>query len=299
MAENPGTEKVKCLLRKVDDGSFVIPYFQRGFEWKPRMVSELVESILQNYFTGLLLFWELDTEQAENEEWDPVWGAKRRNTPKVAILDGQQRLSSLYYAIYNPKRLFPNRNSYYSFFIDLSKILNEEYEESVTYKFFFSNYQSWEQLKARKEDWARTGIVPLAILSARDSDDPKQDYIDSVEFSEWLAKYLELNRSNLPAGTTTLKVYKVFSSILNYSFVFYPLGSKRDLHDICNIFARVNSKGMKLSTFDLMNAFLYPKDIRLRKNLWENLDNEVLKSIDSGMNEYLLKVISLRNICSI
>ena len=300
MAENPGTEKVKDLLRKVDDGSFVIPYFQRGFEWKPRMVSELIESILQNYFTGLLLFWELDTEQAENEEWDPVWGAKRRNTPKVAILDGQQRLSSLYYAIYNPKRLFPNRNSYYSFFIDLGKVLNEEYEESVTYKFFFSNYQSWEQLKARKEDWTRTGIVPPAILSARDSDDPKQDYIDSVEFNEWLAKYLELNRSNLPAGTTTLKVYKVFSSILNYSFVFYPLGSKRDLHDICNIFAQVNSKGMKLSTFDLMNAFLYPKDIRLRKNLWENLDNEILKSIDSGMNEYLLKVISLhkQNYCS-
>ena len=82
--------------------------------------------------------------------------------------------------------------------------------------------------------------------------------------------------------------------------MFYPLSSERDLHDICNIFARVNSKGMKLSTFDLMNAFLYPRDIRLRKNLWENLDNEVLKSIDSGMNEYLLKIISLhkQNYCS-
>lgn len=102
MAENPGTEKVNDLLKKVDDGSFVIPYFQRGFEWEPRMVCDLFESILQNYFTGLLLLWELDTEQAKNEEWDPVWGAKRVNTPKVAILDGQQRLSSLYYAIYNP-----------------------------------------------------------------------------------------------------------------------------------------------------------------------------------------------------
>jgi len=300
MAENPGTEKVKDLLKKVDDGSFVIPYFQRGFEWKPRMVSELVESILQDYFTGLLLFWELDTERAQNEEWDTVWGAERRNTPKVAILDGQQRLSSLYYAIYNPEEWFPNRHSYYSFFIDLNKVLNQEYEESVTYKFFFKNYQSWEQLEASKENWAKTGVVPLAILSARDPNDPKQDYIDSVEFNEWLIKYLKLNRGSLPANTTTLTVYKVLSSILNYSFVFYPLSIERDLHDICNIFARVNSKGMKLSTFDLMNAFLYPKDIKLRKNLWENLDNEVLKSIDSGMHEYLLKVISLhkQNYCS-
>jgi hypothetical protein len=300
MAENPGTEKVNDLLAKVDDGSFVIPYFQRGFEWKPRMVCELVESILQNYFTGLLLLWELDIKQAQNEEWDPVWGAKRKNTPSVAILDGQQRLSSLYYAIYNPKKLFPNRNSYYIFFIDITKALNEELDESITYKFFFSNYQSWERLKADKDDWAETGIVPLAILSAKDPDDPKQDYIDSVEFTEWLDKYLELNQSKVPTSTTTLKVYKVFSSILNYSFVFYPLSSNRDLHDICNIFARVNSKGMKLSTFDLMNAFLYPKDIKLRKDLWENLDNEALKGIDSGMNEYLLKVISLhkQNYCS-
>lgn len=300
MSENPGTEKVEDLLVKVNDSSFAIPYFQRGFEWKPRMVCELVESILQNYFTGLLLFWELDIEQAKNEEWDPVWGANNRNTPDVAILDGQQRLSSLYYAIYNPEKEFPNRKSFYVFYIDITKVLNEEIDESVTYKFFFSNHQSWERLKTEKDSWVKTGIVPLAILSAKDPDDPKQDYIDSVEFNEWLDKYLEINRGKLPANTTTLKVYKVFSSILNYPFVFYPLGSNRDLHDICNIFARVNSKGMKLSTFDLMNAFLYPKDIKLRKGLWENLNNEALKGVDSGMNEYLLKIISLhrQNYCS-
>jgi len=300
MAENPGTEKVEDLLRKIDDGSFVIPYFQRGFEWKPRMVCELVESILQNYFTGLLLLWELDIKEAQNEEWDPVWGAKRRKTPNVAILDGQQRLSSLYYALYNPEMLFPNRYSYYVFFIDVTKVLNEDFDESISYKYFSSNHQSWEKLKAEKDVWAASGVVPLAILSAKDPEDRKQDYIDSVEFTEWLDKYLELNHGKIPDGTTTLKVYKVFSSILNYSFVFYPLSSSRDLHDICNIFARVNSKGMKLSTFDLMNAFLYPKDIKLRKELWENLDNEALKNVDSGVNEYLLKVISLfkQNYCS-
>lgn len=300
MAENPGTDTVKSLLKKVDDGSFVIPYFQRGFEWKPRMVSELIESILQNYFTGLLLFWELNPQDAKNEEWDPIWGAEKRNTPEIAILDGQQRLSSLYYAIYNPKENFPQRHSYYSFFIDLNKVLNEEYDEAISYKFYFSNYQSWKQHKLSQDEWAETGIVPLAILSAKASDHPNQDYIDSVEFSEWISKYLEANKQNLPSGTTAFTVYKVFNSILNYSFIFYPLSSKRDLHDICNIFARVNSKGMRLSTFDLMNAFLYPKDIKLRKDLWENLDNEALKKIDTGMDEYLLKVISLhkQNYCS-
>ncbi|MEA3475101.1 MAG: hypothetical protein U9R23_01445, partial [Candidatus Cloacimonadota bacterium] len=84
------------------------------------------------------------------------------------------------------------------------------------------------------------------------------------------------------------------------NFVFYPLSGDRSTPDICNIFARVNAKGMKLSTFDLMNAFLYSKGVRLRKELWENLNNESLKDIDTNMNEYLLKLISLikQNYCS-
>jgi len=300
MSENPGTEKVKALLKKVDDGSFAIPYFQRGFEWTPGMVCDLIESILQDYFAGLLLFWELDQEQAKKEEWDPVWGAKGKKTPTVAILDGQQRLASLYYSINNPAKLFPKRNSFYVFYIDVTKVLNDDKDESISYKYFTTHHQPWDRLIRDKDVWARTGIVPLAVLSAKDPTNSNQDYLDSVEFAIWLDNYIELNKEKLPTGTTSLKVYQVFSSILNYSFVYYPLSSDRDLHDICNIFARVNSKGMKLSTFDLMNAFLYPKDIKLRKDLWDNFDNDILKNIDSGMNEYLLKVISLhkQNYCS-
>lgn len=62
MAENPGTESVSDLIESVDKGEYVIPYFQRGYEWQPRMVCDLFESILQDYYAGLILFWELDKE---------------------------------------------------------------------------------------------------------------------------------------------------------------------------------------------------------------------------------------------
>jgi len=112
MSENPGTEKVEDLMRCVHDGSYVIPYFQREFEWQPSMVCDLIESIVQKYYTGLILLWELNIEEAQREKWDPVWGAKLKVTPKKAVLDGQQRLASLYYVLYNPKEKFPNRKSY-------------------------------------------------------------------------------------------------------------------------------------------------------------------------------------------
>jgi len=299
MAENPGIEKVEDLLKYVGNGSYVIPYFQRGFEWEATMVCDLIESILQNYYTGIILLWDLNTEDAKSEKWDPVWGAKLKNTPQKAILDGQQRLSSLYYAMYNPNQKFPHRKSYYLFLLNLTKALNKEYDDAVTYK-YYATHQSWGTLLKDKDDWLKTGIIPLSILSAEDSNKPKQRYIDSTEFNEWLNRYLDQNRHILPEDTNTLKIFQVLNGILNYPFVFYPLSNKRELPDICNIFARVNAKGMRLSTFDLMNAFLYPKGVELRKDLWESLDNEPLKNIDNNMNEYLLKLISLnkQNYCS-
>ncbi|MEA3475102.1 MAG: DUF262 domain-containing protein, partial [Candidatus Cloacimonadota bacterium] len=206
MAENPGTDKVEDLLKNVHGGSYVIPYFQRGFEWQPSMVCDLIESILQNYYAGLILLWELNPEEAQNEEWDPVWGAELKGIPKKAILDGQQRLASLYYAIYNPEKKFPNRQSYYVFFLNLNKVLNGDYEESVTYKYYFATYQSWNRIRKDKGKWTETGIIPLSILSAKDPNNSNQRYIDSTEFDGWLNEYLDKNRDKLPEGITTHKV---------------------------------------------------------------------------------------------
>jgi len=293
MKEDPGTKEVGQLLKEVDIGSYVIPHFQRGFEWSPGLVCDLVESILQDYFTGLLLLWELDKKKAEEDKWDPVWGVSKRNeNPKIAILDGQQRLSALYYAFYNPEELFPNRNSYYSFTIDLNRILNDEYEDSVSYN-YYRNYRSWTDLEGEADKWAETGIIPLSILSARDPKWGTKSYLKSGEFREWLNIYLENNKTKLPEDISSLDVPYKLTDILDYPFVCFTLSSDRDLHDICNIFARVNEKGMKLSTFDLINAFVYPKGVSLRKDLWDNLENDTLKNVDSSMNEYLLKIISL------
>jgi len=298
--ENPGTKEVSTLLSDIDDGSYVIPYFQRGFEWEPQMVSELFESILQNYYTGLLLFWELDENRSEQEEWDPIWGAELKADPEKAVLDGQQRLSSLYYAIHNPSKKFPSRESYYIFYLDLVEALNGDFDESISYRWKTRNYKGWSELREERDRWIETGEIPLCILSANDPEDAKGEYIGSSEFREWAGRFIEEKSSSLPEDVAPWDVRDILERILDYNFVVYPLDSDRGIDDICNIFAKVNDTGMKLSTFDLMNAFLYPSGIELRKDLWEGLDNEQLKSLDSNMDENLLKIISLhkQNYCS-
>jgi hypothetical protein len=296
--ENPGTKKVESLLEDIADGSYVIPYFQRGFEWEPRMVAELFESIQQQYYTGLLLFWELDDERAEQQEWDPIWGAERSASPKMAVLDGQQRLSSLYYAVYNPEKKFPNRKSYYVFYADPIRILNEEYENAITYK-FYRNYRGWDELKDL-DAWISKSEIPLPLLTQTDPDNSDARYIHSREFDEWIEQFLAERSDEIPPLKNRYDVQKIFQKMLDYTFVIYPLDASRNIQDICNIFAKVNASGMKLSTFDLINAFMYPSGVELRKSLWEGLGHEELKRVDSNMAEHLLKVISLhkQNYCS-
>lgn len=69
---------------------------------------------------------ELDSEAVKDETWDPVWGTDESNSPGKAMLDGQQRLSSLYYAIRIPKKKFPRRKSYYRWFLNPDRALNEQ-----------------------------------------------------------------------------------------------------------------------------------------------------------------------------
>jgi len=46
------------LVSRLREGRFVIPDFQREFEWKPWDISELIRSIFLDYFIGSLLLWK-------------------------------------------------------------------------------------------------------------------------------------------------------------------------------------------------------------------------------------------------
>lgn len=90
-------ERLSRLVERVDAGEIKIPKFQRGFVWKRPAILELLESILQGYPIGSLLFWR--TEQKLKSERD-IEGFTLPPTadkyPTNYVLDGQQRLTTIY-----------------------------------------------------------------------------------------------------------------------------------------------------------------------------------------------------------
>ena len=93
-------ERLNRLVERINAGEIKIPKFQRGFVWRRPDILDLLESILQGYPIGSLLFWR--TEQKLKSERD-IEGFALPPTPDKYptnyVLDGQQRLTTIYGAL--------------------------------------------------------------------------------------------------------------------------------------------------------------------------------------------------------
>ena len=83
--------KLAAILDQIDSGSVLLPEFQRGYVWNRDQVRGLMRSLYRGYPVGGLLTWETQADGSL------VRGAATATpTLRVLILDGQQRITSLY-----------------------------------------------------------------------------------------------------------------------------------------------------------------------------------------------------------
>ena len=94
----PTSEKLRFLLESIHNREVALPDFQRDFVWDPRATEELIESICQNSPAGSLLRIKNSTDfyfAPREFEGSPELNG---HEPSYLILDGQQRLTSMYQA---------------------------------------------------------------------------------------------------------------------------------------------------------------------------------------------------------
>lgn len=87
-------------LNKVENGEFRIPQFQREFSWSKQDVVKLFDSIYNNYPVGSLFIWSPKTDD-HFREFNAVDQPEPSDIDRKIsfVLDGQQRLTSLYYGL--------------------------------------------------------------------------------------------------------------------------------------------------------------------------------------------------------
>ena len=271
------------LINNLRDGRYIIPDFQREFEWGAKDVVELLRSIFEDYYIGTLLFWRTSKDNEELLKCNPIYGFKGKTDPIEIVLDGQQRLSALYYAFFAPNIKFPRKAQRCFFFLKIDKILEENFEEAIYYDWGYKKnvIQLIEDEKAQFEK----NTFPFMILGQRSG-----SYLKWLENYEkyWLQK---INHSN--AEKMREKFEKFLNDIVEYYEISYiELDKSLEISKVCDIFTRINNTGMELSTFDLLNSAMRPKGIYLKEE-WNKVKSYFGVTKEEKMKNYLLQTISI------
>lgn len=83
------------LIQQIDLGLIGLPDIQRPFVWKDTKVRDLFDSMYKGYPVGYFLFWA----NANIEGTKGIGTVAKQKHPSLLIVDGQQRLTSLYAVI--------------------------------------------------------------------------------------------------------------------------------------------------------------------------------------------------------
>ncbi len=254
----PDKKLLQSIISDLRNGSYGIPDFQRDFEWNPRDVAELIKSIFENYYIGTLLLWKASRENIEYLSCTPIYGSKDDGKFQHIVLDGQQRLSALYYAFFAPKKNFPTRRSAYYYVIYLDKLLENNYDEAFDY---ITSSRKSDELIENEELQFEQKIFPLKVFGGK----PHLWSLWLQHYKEYWEKKIEKEKAKEEYDA----IEEIFDSTINeYHISCIELDQEIEVEKVCDIFQRINSTGLDLNIFDLMNALLRPKDIRL-KSLWE------------------------------
>lgn len=284
------------VVSDIDKKKYLLPAIQREFVWNPFQIERLFDSLMRDYPISSFLFWHVGKESVQDYEFyeflREYHEKKNTHNPKAnitgeseitAVLDGQQRLTSLYvglkgtYAYRLPRKRWDNDQAFPKRKLYLNLLQGADNPEL---KYSFSFLTEKESKKKDEENfWFPVG----KILDLKESFDVNQYLIDEGLFTDF-------GKDKASFANQTLS--KLHSVVHLKPTISYYLEKSSELDKVLNIFIRINSGGTILSYSDLLlsiaTAQWEGKDAREEIN--EFVDE--LNDIGNGFNfnkDFVLK----------
>lgn len=210
---------INTILSQIDLGSYAMPVFQRGYVWNRDQVRKLMNSLYRGYPIGELLVWNTSTDPSISRGDGPL-------TPGNVnlILDGQQRMTSLYGIIRGCPPKFFDGNAY-SFTNLYFNVEDEVFEFYMAAK--MKNDKSWISVTELMQEGAAVFVQ-------------KKMMADPENVSFWLAHMAALTKLD------AIKNLEIHVQTVS--------GEDKTIDVVVEIFNNVNSGGTKLSKGDLALA---------------------------------------------
>jgi hypothetical protein len=292
--QKPDHVSLTTLISRLKEGRFVIPDFQRDFEWKPWDIRELMRSIFLDYYIGSLLLWKGEKDNFEALACEPVYGYSGSGRPEYIVLDGQQRLTAMYYAFLAPDVEAPSRANRYLYFIRVDRFMGGAYDEAFDYSWTRGAVRLLEDRIAQY----KSHIFPLSVIGQGGWELP--NWVQAYE-RYWSDQADQADESDdADAAKVALRhaeEARAFGEHVKgiteqYQIAYIELDRELELDKVCDIFTQINSKGVRLDVFDLFNALLKPKGLQL-KHMWRTAEPQLDFVETERMNVYVLQVMSI------
>lgn len=286
---------LKDLITFLSRGHYAIPDFQREFEWEPKAIDDLMRSIFRDYYIGSLLLWK-EGDYFDSLSCEPISGYEGGQSAYTHIvLDGQQRLSAIYYAFFSPNKPAPTKKSRGFHFIRIDRFMTGDYQGAFEFQL--------RRMPVKKipfetpQEQYENHCFPLSILGA------KAGMVD-IWFREYEKYWMQQKEQAQEAGDHRSDEYVqyqkygdqfraiIYDLLEHYQISYIELDQDIDFPKVCDIFTKINSTGIKLDIFDLLNAMLKPKGVLL-KQLWRDARPDLESKTFRRMNIYILQVMSI------
>jgi len=272
--EDTNPHELKELLGLIHSRELALPDFQRDFVWEPVATQELIISIANGFPAGSILRIRNTQDLFKARAFDgaPPLNGKR---PTYLVLDGQQRLTSLYQAFYGTGE--------HQFFINLKVLLDTGDFEDAIFHIRTDHRRAAEYLTLE----AQTSrlLLPLRVIFGE-----KDGFLGWVmRMADAVAdhtKSKELRDNLRRAGVWE-------SAIDDYKFPVVTLSEQTKAEAVCTIFETLNRTGVKLSVFELLTARFWAQELNLRE-LWDRAleENPLIEQFDPDPY-YLLQIAAL------
>ncbi|MEO5315814.1 DUF262 domain-containing protein [Pseudarthrobacter sp. CC12] len=270
---------IEEMLTAIHKREYLMPAIQREFVWDVNQITKLVDSLMRGYPVGSFLLWEVKPETAQSYTfYEFLTNFHERDNPyadkatvpagngTTAVLDGQQRLTSLNIALYgsfaekkkyawwNSPDAFPVKRLYLNLVDDPA-----DEELGLKYDLRFLTDKDAAREEGGEDKWFRVGAV-----------------LDLANSGPAIMKELE-RRHIANSGAAFQRMYDLYEAVRILKPMNYFLVTDQDPDKVLEIFVRVNSGGTTLSYSDLL--------LSMATNQWRDLDaREEVRSLVSDLN---------------
>ena len=233
------------LIEDIKHGNIALPEIQRPFVWSSAKTRDLFDSMYRGYPVGTLLFWETGADVGTRQ----IGGGGNEKVAKLLIVDGQQRLTSLFAVLTG------------------QSVLTKTFEEKHIRIAFRPSDETFEVTDAairRDPEF----IPDITVLWA-------EGYKSTVrDFMARLAESRDTEPEDAEQDWLEERIDRV-RDLRDFRFQVIELNAQADEEQVAEIFVRINSEGVKLNQADFILTLMSVHWEKGRQQLEEFCRNAV------------------------